>query len=94
MMCVKLRWKALKPEYGQMPSKSDEWLGVSKEYEELWNFPHCIGATDGKTVVIQAPHNLGLSFHNYKGTHSIVLLALCDGHYRLLAVDIGDAGRQ
>ena len=94
MMCVKLRWKALKPEYGRMPSKSDEWLGVSKEYEELWNFPHRIGATHGKTVVIQAPHNLGSSFHNYKGTHSIVLLALCDGHYRLLAVDIGDAGRQ
>ena len=86
-------WTTLQPEFGQMPSSEEEWVGVSKEYEERWNFPHCIGAIDGKHVVIQAPHNCGSEFYNYKGTHSVVLLAMCDAHYRFLAVDISDAGR-
>ena len=36
-------WKVLMPQYLKAPSSAAEWEGVSHEFEQLWNFPHCIG---------------------------------------------------
>lgn len=90
--CVAL-WNALQPQYMPRPSTASEWKRVSQGFEEIWNFPHCVGAIDGKHIVMQAPACSGSTFYNYKGTHSIVLLAVCDAHYCFTLVDIGDAGR-
>ena len=76
----------------QAPSCEEEWKGISEQFKCIWNFPHCIGAIDGKHVVIQAPANSGSCFSNYKGTHSIVLMAVCDAQYHFILVDIGDSG--
>ena len=49
---------------------------------------------DGKHVIMQCPARGGSDYFKYKKKHSIVLLAVCDGQYKFLLVDIGDAGRQ
>ena len=42
---------------------------------------------------MQAPANSGSNFFNYKKSHSIVLMALCNGMYEYTFVDIGNTGR-
>lgn len=66
---------------------------MAGKYERIWNFPHCLGALDGKHVVLQAPINSGSEFFNYKSSFSIVLFALVDADYNFLFVDVGCQGR-
>lgn len=77
----------------QVPTTSEGWLKVEKEFREIWNFPHCLGSLDGKHVVLQAPINTGSEFFNYKSTFSIVLFALVDAQYNFLYVEAGAQGR-
>ncbi|CAH1982856.1 unnamed protein product [Acanthoscelides obtectus] len=77
----------------KMPKTAEEWMLIERQFEKHWNFPHCIGAMDGKHIVIQAPNNTGSDFFNYKGDFSIVLLALVDANYKFTYVDVGCKGR-
>ncbi len=72
-----------------MPSTPAEWQKVADEFEQLWNFPHAIGALDGKHCLLQAPFNAGSEFYNYKKSHSIVLMGLVNANYEFMYVDIG-----
>nr|CAI5870049.1 unnamed protein product [Callosobruchus analis] len=86
-------YKHLKGKYLRTPRTAEEWLKVAEDYEEKWNFPHCIGALDGRHITFNAPISSGSFYHNYKGTDSIVLLGLVDAHYRFIYINVGVNGR-
>lgn len=77
----------------QFPRTEQEWKFISKQFEERWNFPHCLGAIDGKHVEITPPDNCGSYYFNYKGKHSMVLMAIVDANYQFLLCDFGTNGR-
>lgn len=56
-------------------------------------FPRCVGAIDGKHIVVKSPAHSGSEFYNYKETYSIVLMALVDSDYRFIFADIGGQRR-
>ena len=91
----KVIWDKLQErKFVDAPTYRESWLQIANEFDQKWNFPHCVGATDGKHVVIQAPPRCGSEYFNYKKTHSIVLLAVCNANYEFILVDVGDNGRQ
>ena len=64
-------WGALQPLYVRSPSSQKDWKAISDQFEALWNFTNCIGAVDGKYVVIQALSNSGsLSLITKEATRS------------------------
>lgn len=74
-----------------MPENELQWLQKEADFHRI--FPHCLGAIDGKHVVILSPFHSGSEFYNYKQQFSIVLMALVDKNYRFMYADIGCQGR-
>ena len=74
------------------PSDSDGGKQVAEKFGNRWNFPHCCGSIDGKHVAIRKPDHAGSLYYNYKGFHSILMLALVDADYNFLWVKVGAEG--
>ena len=61
----------------KVPTES-EWQALAEIFKNKWNFPNCAEAIDEKHVAFQASPNSDSLYFNYKGTFSIVLMALVD----------------
>ena len=85
-------YNSLKQPYLKPPSSKEEWLSISLVFEDSWNFPHCLGAINGKHIRIECPKLTGSYYYNYKGFYSIVLLAICDSNYCFTLSDLGHYG--
>ncbi|CAH1970881.1 unnamed protein product [Acanthoscelides obtectus] len=77
----------------QVPTVLNGWKKIANYYNNLWNFPMCLGSMDGKHIIIQSPKFSGSEYINYKGTFSIVLFAIVDANYNFIYVYIGCQGR-
>ena len=64
-----------------------------KKFETRWNYPHALGAIDGKHVTIRKPSNAGSYYYNYKHTHSKILFVIAGLECECLYADIGSNGR-
>ncbi|XP_052744424.1 uncharacterized protein LOC112053545 [Bicyclus anynana] len=74
----------------RIPEDPQSWLQIEQGFR---NFPRCIGAIDGKHIVMQSPVHSGSEYYNYKKSFSIVLLALVDSNYNFIFTEIGSQGR-
>ncbi|XP_062607230.1 uncharacterized protein LOC134269020 [Saccostrea cucullata] len=90
--CIAI-YNALKENYLKIPQTQQEWMAIANSFDEQWDFPNCIGAIDGKHVLIKCPTGSGSTYFNYKNQFSIILLALVDADYKFLYVDVGTNGR-
>lgn len=77
----------------KVPDSNEAWMQIATDYYNKWNFPNCLGALDGKHIVMRCPKNTGSMNFNYKNNFSIVLLALVDANYKFTYVDVGCKGR-
>ena len=85
-------WEVLKEVYLKPTQEVADWKVISKEFENLWNFPRCTGDVDGKHAAIECPKLSETQYFNYKGFFSVVLLAICDAEYCFTYVDFGQYG--
>ncbi|CAH1966874.1 unnamed protein product [Acanthoscelides obtectus] len=76
-----------------LPTTENEWRNIADDFEKRCNFPNCLGAVDGKHVNIKPPTGSGSYFYNYKGAHSLVLLAVVNANYEFIMCDFGIDGR-
>ena len=79
--------------YLKTPNTTDEWVKISRKFKERSNFPNGLGGADGKRIVLQQPKSSGSHYRNYKGTDSVILLAMVGPEYEFLFVDAGMNGR-
>ncbi|CAK1597518.1 unnamed protein product [Parnassius mnemosyne] len=82
------------PTENQVPASENNWKTLSSGFETHWNFPNCCGAIDGKHILILAPPNCGSEYFSYKGSNSIVLMAVVDFNYKFLYINVGAEGSQ
>ena len=69
-------YDVLRSEYLRTPT-NDDWVSIARDFEETWNLPNVLDASDEKHVRITCPPKTRTQYHNYKGFFSLQFLAMC-----------------
>ncbi|XP_057296241.1 uncharacterized protein LOC130625195 [Hydractinia symbiolongicarpus] len=67
-LCVTLRYLVIGDAQSTIADSYRTGKTSKNELKSKWNFGNCLGAIDGKHVVMQAPARSGLYYYNYKKT--------------------------
>lgn len=87
-------WSIMRRECIPTPTV-ETWESIASDFERVANFPHCLGAVDGKHVRLTFPFNNGSMYLNYKDYFSVVLMAVADSNYRFVyVVYVGSFGKE
>lgn len=77
-----------------LPEPTTEiWANCAEGFNNIWGFPNCIGAIDGKHVTIKCPPKSGSNYYCYLNKFSLVLMAIVGPEYKFICVDIGGYGK-
>ena len=85
-------YDVLKDDYLNPPTNEEQWKKLAKDFDLKWQFPHAVGAIDGKHINIRSFPNSATEYFNYKKYFSIVLLAVADANAKFIAFDLGSPG--
>ena len=76
--CKAICTTLLKSGHVKAPWVESDWIKIAKDFEWFCSFPNCIGAIDGRHIIMQAWPRSWSAYFNYKNTHSIVLMTVCN----------------
>lgn len=85
-VCEKI-WDHVSNEVMPYPT-TERLLETAERFYQKTQFPHCIGAVDGKHVRCIKPSKSGSLFFNYKDYFSVNLMAVVDAEYRFVFIDV------
>ncbi|KAK3931994.1 Protein ALP1-like [Frankliniella fusca] len=86
-------WNVLEPIVFETPSQ-ENWLKIAAGFDLLWQFPHCLGAIDGKHIFMKKPAHSGSRNYNFKGRFSMVLMGIADARRKFLYAYVGASGKR
>lgn len=79
--------QTMKDDFLKTPSTWEEWQTVAQDFETKWQFPHCLGALDGKRINIQPPGKSSSGHRN--GRLSVIMTAAVDANYKFIYTSVG-----
>ncbi|XP_035529809.1 uncharacterized protein LOC118337072 isoform X1 [Morone saxatilis] len=86
-------YQVMKKDFLKTPSTEAEWRTIAQDFELKWQFPHCLGALDGRRIYIQPPAKSGSLHHSYKAGFSVIMMAAVDANYKFIYTCVDTQGR-
>ncbi|XP_022210453.2 protein ALP1-like [Drosophila obscura] len=74
-------YNVLNGEYLPFPTSEEEWKQIAADFNDIWGFPNCIGAIDGKYCKTRPMSS--------EGDPSMMLMVIVDAKYRFVYVNVG-----